>query len=154
MRSKFFIYSLWTTTLAIVLLSAIQVLSGNWVTYFFLFPGGPNYGERFMRAMADLGTYHKIMGFVIGALSITIPPLAFLARANNYVKVFSLLGFVVTILAAIGGVAYVNSGFGDRLGLGQMADAAVGVFVAFFLQLFFMNQVPRFPWNKEKTTLK
>jgi len=107
-----------------------------------------------MRAMADLGTYHKITGFVIGALSITIPSLAFLARANNYVKVFSLLGFVVTILAAIGGVAYVNSGFGDRLGLGQMADAAVGVFVAFSLQLFFMNQVPRAPWNKEKTTLK
>jgi hypothetical protein len=154
MQSKFFTYSLWVTTLAIVILSSIQVLSGNWVTYFFLFPGGPNYGERFMRAMMDLGTYHKIMGFVIGALSIAIPPLAFLARANNYAKVLSLLGLVVTILAAIGGVAYVNSGFGDRLGLGQMADAAVGVFVAYFLQLFFMNQVPRFPWNRAKTVLK
>lgn len=107
-----------------------------------------------MRAMMNLGTYHKIMGFVIGALSIIIPPLAFLARANNYVKVFSLLGVIVTVLTAIGGIAYVNSGFGDRLGLGQMADAAVGVFVAFFLQLFFMNRVPHFLWSKKKTSLK
>jgi hypothetical protein len=142
---------LWISTLAILLLTALQGLSGHWIIFFLLWPGGPATGHTFIQAMGDLSTYHRIAGFVIGALSILVLFFAFYSRSTIYVRVLAILGLAMTALAASGGILYFNSRFLDRWSLGQMADAFVGVFAAYFIQLFFMNGTPRFPWNRAKS---
>ncbi len=145
-------FGLWISTIAVILLAALQGLSGNWIVFFFLWPGGPDFGNRFIQAMVRLSSYHRTAGFAIGAISILILFFAFRSKSSIYVRIFAVLGFVMTALAATGGILYVTSNYQDRLGLGQMADAFVGVFGTYFIQLIFMSTTPRFPWHKEKTT--
>ena len=152
MLQKIYLRGLWISTIAILLLSALQGLSGHWIVLFLLWPGGPASGTTFIQAMGDLSTYHRIAGFVTGALSILVLFFAFFSKATIYVRVFAVLGFAMTALAAIGGILYVTSRFLDRWSLGQMADAFVGVFGAYFIQLFFMNKTPKFPWSRMKAS--
>jgi hypothetical protein len=141
---------LWISTLAILAVVSVQGLSGNWITFYFVWPGGPQdgLGLAFARAMAGLAAYHSVMGFIIGAIALVILILAFASRSSIYVRILAVLGFLLTASAAMGGILYTTSVFQDRWSLGQMADSFVGVFVAYFLQLFFMNKTPRFPWQK------
>lgn len=143
---------LWISTIAILVIMSVQGLSGNWITFFFVWPGGPGsqVGPAFLRAMAGLAQYHSIMGFVLGGTSVLILVLAFINRATVYVRIFAVLGFLITASAAMGGVLYVNSAFQDRWRLGQMADSFVGAYAAYLLQLCFMNRTPRFPWSLPK----
>jgi len=150
--NKFLQRALWITTILIILISALQGLSGNWITFFLFWPGGPAFGDVFTQAMVSLAAYHTIMGFAVGALSILIIFLAFYSKSSIYVKTISIIGLVMTALAATGGMLYVNSGLQDRMALGQMADAFVGMIGIYLIQIFFMNRTPVFPWNKAKQT--
>ena len=145
---KINLWGLWIATILIVLISAIQALSGHWVTFFLLWPGGPDYGNTFIQAMLALGTYHRIGGWITGGLSVVILYFAFFSGSSIYTRISAVVGFIMTVLAAWGGYLYVTSSFGDRMSLGQMADAAVGVTGVYLIQLFFMNKTPRFPWVK------
>ena len=149
MSNRVYSWGLWICTILVLLLSALQALTGHWVAFFLLWPGG-NFSDAFLRAMVVLGNYHKVEGFAVGILAILILALSFLARSNIYVRVFAVVGFIMTVLAASGGVIYVTSNFQNRFSLGQMADAFVGVFGAYFIQLFFMNRKPTFPWERAK----
>ena len=143
---------LWISTIAILVIMSVQGLSGNWITFFFVWPGGPGsqVGIAFVSAMAGLAQYHAAMGFAIGAISILILILAFMYRATVYVRIFAVLGFLITASAVMGGILYVSTVFQDRWSLGQMADSFVGAYAAYLLQLFFMNRTPRFPWAKKE----
>jgi hypothetical protein len=143
---------LWISTIAVVLVAALQGLSGHWITFYLIWPGGPTLGPEpdFIRAMISLSSFHKVAGFVTGGLSVLITCLVFFSRTSVYVRAFAVVGLVMTALAVIGGVVYVTTGFLDRWSLGQMADASVGVSGAYFIQLFFMNKTPRFPWAEGK----
>ena len=145
---KFTSRALWVCTLAILAIMTVQGFSGNWITIFLVLPGGPtNLGEQFLMAMAGLARYHSVMGFAIGVLSIVIVVLAFLSRASIYVRILAVLGLLITFSAALGGYLFVTSGNSDRWPLGQMMDSFIGAFIAYFLQLFFMNGTP---WAKGK----
>jgi hypothetical protein len=98
--------------------------------------------------MAKLAIYHRYAGYTIGGISILILFFVFLSKQHILVRTFAIVGFIMTVLAALGGVLYVNSAFQDRLSLGQMSDAFIGVFGAYFIQLFFMNKMPKFPWKR------
>jgi hypothetical protein len=63
---------LWGLTILAVLLAAVQALSGHWVVFFFLWPGGTSFGSSFMRAMMDLGSYHRAAGFAVGGPAVLI----------------------------------------------------------------------------------
>jgi hypothetical protein len=141
---------LWIATISILAILSVQGLSGNWITFFLVWPGGPQagLGLPFALAMAGLAQYHIVMGLTMGVLSIVIVVFAFMHKSSVYVRVFSVLGLVITASAAIGGILYVTSGFQDRWSLGQMADSFVGAYAAYFLQFFFMNRTPRFPWDR------
>jgi hypothetical protein len=140
--------ALWNSTLAILVVLSVQAISGNWITYFLILPGGPaNLSQSFIEVMIKLAAYHKIMGFITGGISILVLIFAFIHRSSVYVRIFAVLGFVITASAGIGGFLFVKSGFQDRWSLGQMADSFVGAYAAYFLQLFFMNKTPRFPWT-------
>jgi hypothetical protein len=138
MLKKYLRVSLWAVVAAVLLLAAVQSLSGNWVTYFFVWPGA-NYGIPFSMAMGRLAAYHRIAGVVIGGLSTIAVVLAFVSDWSAWVRVFAVLGLAAVITAAVGGLIYVNTAFGDRMSLGQMSDAAVGVLVAYALILFVMK---------------
>jgi hypothetical protein len=143
---RIFSMALWVSTLAILVLLTVQAFSGNWVTYFLVLPGGPaNLSQSFINAMVQLSIYHKIAGFVIGGISILVLIFAFISRSSIYVRIFAVLGFIIAASAGVGGFLYFKSGFQDRWALGQMADSFVGVYAAYFLQLFFMNKTTRFP---------
>jgi hypothetical protein len=142
--------ALWISTLAILVVMSIQALSGNWITFFLILPGGPaNLSQSFIGTLVKVAIYHKLMGFVIGGISILILIFAFVRRSSIYVRIFAVLGFIITVLAGIGGFLFVKSGFQDRWPLGQMADSFVGAYAAYFLQFFFMNKTPRFPWTSQ-----
>jgi hypothetical protein len=142
--------ALWVSTIVILVLMTVQGFSGNWVTYFLVLPGGPaNLSQSFINAMANLAIYHKVVGFITGGISISVLIFAFMSRTNIYVRTFAVLGFIITASAGIGGFLFVKSGFQDRWPLGQMADSFVGAYAAYFLQLFFMNRTPRFPWTSQ-----
>jgi len=139
--------ALWASTIAVLVLIMLQGFSGNWTTYFLILPGGPaDLSQGFIEGLAKLAIYHKIMGFVTSLVSILVLVIAFVGRSTIYVRVFAVLGFIIAALAGMGGFLFVTSGFQDRWALGQMADAFIGAFAAYFLQLFFMNKTPRFPW--------
>jgi hypothetical protein len=144
---------LWISTIAILMVMSVQGLSGNWITFFFVWPGGPQsqLGPEFTLAMAGLASYHSKMGYVMSGLAILILVLAFVRRSSVYVRVFAVLGFLITASAAMGGILYVSTAFQDRWSLGQMADSFVGAYAAYLLQLFFMNKTPRFPWMRSKS---
>jgi hypothetical protein len=142
--------ALWISTLAILLVLSVQALSGNWTTYFLILPGAPaNLSQSFIGALVKLAIYHKLMGFVIGGISILVLIFAFIRRSSIYVRIFAVLGFIITVSAGIGGFLFVKSGFQDRFTLGQMSDSFVGAYAAYFLQLFFMNKTPRFSWTSQ-----
>jgi hypothetical protein len=138
---------LWIATIVLVVLIAVQGLSGNWVTLFLALPGATDLAAAFIEAMAGLSVFHAWMGFTIGIFSILVLVLAFLAKSSVYVRVFAVIGVVLAASAILGGYLFFSSGYQDRWALGQMADSFVGAFAAFLLQLFFMNRTPRFPWT-------
>jgi hypothetical protein len=144
-------WGLWISTIVILVLFTAQGWTGNWATFYLLWPGS-NVSDMFLQVTANLAVYHMKMGYAIGAVSILIIIFDFLAKSNIYVKVFSILGLIITAVAALGGYLFVSSSFEDRLSLGQMADAFIGAFIAYFLMLFFMNKVPRFPWSRAKSS--
>jgi hypothetical protein len=135
--------TLWVLTSLILALITLQGLSGNWITYFLILPGGPaNLGQALIQGLVMLAAYHRIMGFIIGLISVLVLVFAFVCRSGSYVRLFAVLGFIITILAAAGGFLFMKSGLEDRWPLGQMSDAFVGALAAYFLQLYFMNKVP------------
>jgi hypothetical protein len=145
-KNKLYTWSLWISTIIVILLIAVQGISGNWITFFLLWPGG-KFSDAFLQAMMTLGSFHKAAGFIEGGISILILIFAFLSRSSIYTRIFAALGVAMMVLAAWGGVLYVTSSFQDRMALGQMADASVGALGVYLIQLFFMNRTPRFPWD-------
>jgi hypothetical protein len=144
---------LWVMTILILAAVTAQALSGNWITYFFILPGGPSdLSPAFIQAMANLAVFHKMLGFIIGGFSILVLASAFIHKSSFPVRIFAVLGLMASISAAIGGYLFVHSGFQDRWSLGQMADSFVGVYAAYFIQLFFMNKNGGFPFKRMPRT--
>ena len=140
---------LWISIGVILALLAVQAFSGNWITFLFHLPGAPDVGPAFTKAMVSLSLYHIIAGFASIIISILILVFAFMSKSNIYVRIFSVLGFIITASAIVGGVEYVHSMYADRWPLGQMADSFVGAFAAYFIQLLFMLKVPEFLKKKK-----
>jgi hypothetical protein len=139
---------LWISIIALLVLMTVQGFSGNWITIFLRWPGAPNLSDQFIQAMIGLSSYHSFMGFAIGCVSVLALVFAFTSRSSIYVRILAVLGLVIMASAAMGGILYFSSGYRDRWSLGQMMDSFVGAYAAYFLQLFFINRTPRFPWTK------
>lgn len=138
MLQKVCFKGLWVSTIVVLLITALQILSGNWIAFFLLWPGGPHFGQAFVHILTGLPGYHIKAGFAVGAFSVLILFFAFLSKSNIFTRIFAVVGLIIVVLAVSGGFLFVTSSFQDRLSLGQMADASVGVFAAYFLQLIFM----------------
>jgi len=149
MLQKVYLRGLWISAILFIVLCAVQGWSGNWSVFYFVWPGS-NSGIAFTRFVAGLASYHMKMGYGIGVVSILIVAFAFLSKSNLYVRIFAVLGLVLTAVAALGGYVYVHSSFQDRLSLGQMADSFIAALTAYFIMLIFLNRTPRFPWDRKE----
>jgi heme A synthase len=137
---RFFLPALWVATILILVITTVQGVTGRWYVFYFLWPNGPTIASWFMPYLVKMGPFHKVVGFVIGGLSILIFIFALGSKSRGWVKIFAFVGLVVTIVAAVGGIMYVTSGLKDRWSLGQMADAMSGVLLAYLVQFYFMNR--------------
>jgi hypothetical protein len=140
---------LWISTIGVLLIDAVQGLTGNWATFFLAWPNS-DVGNTILQVTARMASYHIKVGFAVGALSILIVVFAFASKSSMYVRIFSVLGLVITLSAVWGGLLFVSSMFVDRLGLGQMADSFVGAFSSYFLMLVSLALTSRFPWSRKK----
>ncbi len=150
MLQKVCLRGLWISTIVILLIAALQGFSGHWIVFFLLWPGGPSFGQTFIQVLIGLSSYHIRAGFAVGVISVFILFFAFFSKSNILVRIFAVVGFVIVVLAVMGGFLYVTSKLQDRLSLGQMADAFVGVFAAYFLQFIFMIKTPGFLLSRAK----
>ena len=137
MSQKTYVTALWVSTIAILATSAFQALSGHWVSFFLFWPGFQSL-DRYLGFLNTLASMHRAIGFATAGLSLVVLLFAVLSKPGMAVRLFAILGLAMVALAAIGGYLYVTSVFKDRWSLGQMADAFVGVFGAYFLQVLFM----------------
>ena len=137
MSQKTYVTALWVSTIAILATSAFQALSGHWVSFFLFWPGFQSL-DRYLGFLNTLASMHRAIGFATAGLSLVVLLFAVLSKPRMAVRLFAVLGLAMVALAAIGGYLYVTSVFKDRWSLGQMADAFVGVFGAYFLQVLFM----------------
>src|ERR1039457_6550029 len=90
--------ALWIATIAILVISAAQGISGHWVTFYLIWPGSESSAQTFLRAMLDLANYHKAAGVAVGVLSILILILALGSLPSIYVRILSLVGLVLTVV--------------------------------------------------------
>ena len=148
-----FLWGLWVSTGAVLVTSAYQALSGHWISFFLFWPGF-EFLQKYAAFLDTLASLHRVLGLVTGLLSIPVLVFAFLSRSKAFVRIFAVVGFVMVIVAALGGYRYVTSAFKDRWSLGQMADAFVGVFGAYFIQLVFMTIGSRFPWSSRTKAMQ
>jgi hypothetical protein len=134
------IYSsvLWVLTIAVLAVIAVQGLSGNWVTVFFVLPGGTELSPDFLIAMGRLAQYHIIMGFITVAFAVLILIFAFLHKSHLFVRLAAIAGPLLTGSAILGGYLYVQSGLQDNWPLGQMMDSFIGAFAAYALMVVFV----------------
>ena len=138
MSHRVYVRGLWACTIAILAISGFQALSGHWVALFLFWPGFQSLG-KYMGLLNSLASLHRVFGFLTGGLSVVTLVFALLARPRMLVRLSSIVGLGVVGLAVIGGILYVTSVFKDRWSLGQMADAFVGVFAVYFVQLLLMT---------------
>lgn len=148
MSRNTFLWGLWVCTGAILVTSAYQALSGHWISFFLFWPGFESL-QKYASLLDTLASLHKVLGLVTALLSIPVLVFAFFSKSKALVRIFAVVGFAMVLLAALGGYRYVTSAFKDRWSLGQMADAFVGVFGAYFIQLVFMTIGSRFPWSSK-----
>ena len=137
MSQKTYVTALWVSTIAILATSAFQALSGHWVSFFLFWPGFQSL-DSYLGFLNTLASMHRVVGVVTAVLAISVAVFAVLSKPGLVVRLLALLGLVMVGVAALGGYLYVTSVFKDRWSLGQMADAFVGVFGAYFLQVIFM----------------
>jgi hypothetical protein len=150
-REKTYMKLLWISTILVLVICALQGWSGGWSTFYLVWPGS-EVSTSFQFFTAKLAMYHMKMGYAIGIISVLIVIFAFLSKSNLYIRIFSILGLVVTAVAALGGYLFVTTYFADRLALGQMADASIGAFALYFILLFLLNRTPRFLLSRKKPT--
>ncbi len=135
---------LWISAIVILLLAAFQGLTGHWIVFFLLWPGGKALGQALVQIVIRLPNYHIFIGFAVGIVSVLVFLFAFLSRSHILVRIFAVLGFIIVVVTVLGGFLYVTSGLQDRLSLGQMADAFVGVFAAYFILVVFLFKTAGF----------
>jgi hypothetical protein len=135
---------LWVLTIAILAVIAVQGLSGNWVTIFFVLRGGTQLSLDFLAAMGGLAQYHIIMGFITAAFAFLVLVFAFLRKSHILVRLAAIAGLLLVGSAILGGYLYVQDGLQDNWPLGQMMDSFIGAFAAYALMVVFMG------WRESK----
>ena len=141
-------WGLWISTILVLILAAVQGVSGNWTVFYLLWPGY-NAGDIFLRVVVWLSIFHIKLGFAIGAVSIflLIIIFAFLSKSNWWVRIFRVVGQGVTSSAAMG-LVFLCTTASNRSSVGRWRTALLSALqAADLLTLFFMNKAPRWPWR-------
>jgi hypothetical protein len=81
--------------------------------------------------------WHAIEGIVLLLLAVAVLVLSFTWSRSRGVRIWSVVGLLSMLAAALGGYLFVNSGFGDGGSSAQMGGSFIGAFTSYFLVLYY-----------------
>jgi hypothetical protein len=131
---------------ATLVILAVQGWFGDYVTIFVTPANGiarpsPTL-DGFVRELQKLPSpffpaWHAIEGIVLVLLAIAVLVISFAWSRSRGVRIFSVVGLLSMLSAALGGYLFVNSGFGDGGSSAQMGGSFLGAFASYFLVLYY-----------------
>jgi hypothetical protein len=130
------------SAVATLILISIQAWTGDFVNVFLTSTFGTSINGSmgaFFQAILGNGLFllwHGMQGFLVllGAIGVLVVSLRYHRRS---VKIAALLGLVFTIIAGIGGLLFVISGFTAGGFSMQMGGAFLGAYAMYFLVLYY-----------------
>lgn len=112
----------------------------------FLIPTMPSSVEQsangLFQAITNIGPVliiHSFIGILILALSSIVLALSLRTKPRN-VQIPAILGLIMVISAAIGGVFFVLSGFSNGGNSAQMGGSYIGAYAFYFIELYYTKQ--------------
>lgn len=123
---------------AVLLLLTLQGWTGDFANLFAVFPTGavePSLGA-FWQAVVGSGVlvaYHAVEATLLITSSLAALVLSLRVRVG---RLFTILGTLAIVSAAIGGVLFVLSGFQDNANSAQMGGSFIGAYAFYFLALY------------------
>ncbi len=94
----------------------------------------------FLQGVESLGPFliwHASEGVLIFALSLVLLFFSFRWSTKRSVRISAALGTVTVVVAGLGGMLFVLSGFSDGGTSMQMGGSFLGVFALYFIELYF-----------------
>jgi len=128
----------------VILIVSIQAWTGDFVNVFV----APSQGVApysftvagFLQGVESLGPFliwHALEGLLIFALSLALLLLSFRWSTKRSVRVCAALGTLFVVVAGLGGILFVLSGFSDGGSSMQMGGSFLGVYAMYFIELYF-----------------
>jgi hypothetical protein len=81
--------------------------------------------------------WHAFEGLALIVLGIAIAILSFTWTRSRGVRIWSIVGLVAVLAAALGGLLFVESGFAAGGSSMQMGGSFIGAFASYFLALYY-----------------
>ena len=125
-----------------LILLTVQGWFGDSVNIFLIPTTPPNVDRSFngiLQAIENIGpilVIHAFIGLAILAFSIIVLGFSLKNKPRN-VQVPSILGLVMVVLALIGGVLFVLSGFSAGGNSAQMGVGFIGAYAFYFIELYY-----------------
>jgi len=128
----------------ILVILSVQAWFGDFVNIFVAPPTGvtppPFSLTGLLQGIESLGLpliWHAFEGFSLVVIGLALAILSFVWSCPKGAKISSFLGFIFIVVAALGGVLFVLSGFSDGGASMQMGGSFVGAFAMYFVALYF-----------------
>jgi hypothetical protein len=80
--------------------------------------------------------WHAFEGLALVVLAVAVLVLSFAWSRSRGVRIWSVVGLVSMLSAAVGGYLFVRSGFADGASSAQMGGSFIGAFASYFLVLY------------------
>lgn len=80
--------------------------------------------------------WHAFEGIAIFALSLVVLVLSLKAKPKS-IRICGILGFVYVVVAGVGGLLFVLSGFTNNGNSAQMGGSFIGAYAFFFMELYY-----------------
>ena len=131
---------------ATLVILAVQGWSGDTVTIFItpasgmtapsLTPNGLLHGLQ-MLPSPFFPVWHALEGLALVLLAVAVLVLSFSWSMSRGVRIWSVVGLLSMLSAALGGFLFLRSGFADGGSSAQMGGSFIGAFASYFLVLYY-----------------
>jgi hypothetical protein len=131
---------------ATLVILAVQGWFGDFVTIFITPANGitpplpsPNgiVHELQMLPSPFFPIWHTFEGLALLPLAVAVLVLSFTWSRSRGVRIWSVIGLLAVLSAALGGYTFVRSGFADGGSSAQMGGSFIGAFASYFLVLYY-----------------
>jgi uncharacterized membrane protein len=119
----------------------VQGWTGDSVNLFVTFPSDPvsQSASGFAQAIAAAGPitiWHTSEGFLLLVLAMLVLSLSIKNKPKS-IRITALLGLFFIVMAGIGGLLFVFSGFQNNPSSAQMGGSFIGAYAFYFIELYY-----------------